>query len=88
MHLGLIIDTNDPERVWNAFRLANEAIEAGHDVETFLLGDGVEAADIETEKFNHWKAVSCSRSPNRIRNPHPVLSPDASIITTSIPVNV
>lgn len=52
MHLGLIVETNDPERVWNAFRLANEALGAGHEVETFLLGDGVEAPDLETEKFN------------------------------------
>lgn len=52
MQLNLIVETNEPEIVWNAFRLANKALDAGHDVETFLLGDGVEAADIETEKFN------------------------------------
>lgn len=52
MQLNLIIETNDPEIVWNAFRLANKALEAGHDVETFLLGDGVEAPDLEHEKFN------------------------------------
>lgn len=52
MLLGLIVETNDVERIWNAFRLANEALEAGHDVETFLLGDGVEAADVESDKFH------------------------------------
>ena len=52
MQLNLIVETNDPERVWNAFRLANTALDAGHDVETFLLGDGVEAPDLEHEKFN------------------------------------
>lgn len=52
MRLGLIVETNDPERVWNAFRLANTALEADHSVETFLLGDGVEAPDLEHEKFN------------------------------------
>ncbi|MFT4931714.1 MAG: sulfur relay (sulfurtransferase) complex TusBCD TusD component (DsrE family) [Natronomonas sp.] len=52
MRLGLIVETNDPERVWNAFRLANTALDAGHSVETFLLGDGVEAPDLEHEKFN------------------------------------
>lgn len=52
MDLGLILQTNDPERVWNAFRLANTALDAGHSVETFLLGDGVEAPDLEHEKFN------------------------------------
>jgi len=52
MDLGLIVETNDPERVWNAFRLANTALDADHSVETFLLGDGVEAPDLDHEKFN------------------------------------
>lgn len=52
MDLGIILETNDAEKVWNAFRLANTALDAGHDVETFLLGDGVEAPDLEHEKFN------------------------------------
>lgn len=52
MHLGIVLETNDPERVWNAFRLANTALEADHTVEVFLLGDGVEAPDLKHEKFN------------------------------------
>jgi len=52
MQLGLIVETNDPERVWNAFRLANTALEAGHVVETFLLGDGVDAPDLRHDSFN------------------------------------
>jgi len=30
MHLGIVLETNDPERVWNAFRLANTALESDH----------------------------------------------------------
>ncbi|AUX10506.1 uncharacterized protein involved in oxidation of intracellular sulfur [Halalkaliarchaeum desulfuricum] len=52
MDLGYIVETNDAERIWNAFRLANTALEAGHTVEVFLLGDGVEAPDLEHPKFN------------------------------------
>lgn len=52
MQLGFIVETNDPERIWNGFRLANTALEAGHTVEVFLLGDGVEAPDLTHEKFN------------------------------------
>jgi uncharacterized protein involved in oxidation of intracellular sulfur len=52
MKFGLIIETNDPERVWNAFRLAITALDANHTVEVFLLGDGVEVPDLEHEKFN------------------------------------
>lgn len=52
MDLGIILETNDPERVWNAFRLANTALDEGHTVNVFLLGDGVEAPDLEHQKFN------------------------------------
>lgn len=52
MQLNFVIETNAPERVWNAFRLANTALEDGHEVETFLLGDGVDAPDLRHEKFN------------------------------------
>lgn len=52
MNLGVILETNDPERVWNAFRLANEALDENHTVDVFLLGDGVEAPDLEHPKFN------------------------------------
>ncbi|KAB1187628.1 MULTISPECIES: DsrE family protein [Haloferax] len=52
MHLGLIIETNNAEQIWNAFRLANTALEEDNLVEVFLLGDGVEAPDVETASFN------------------------------------
>lgn len=52
MDLGIIVETNDPEKIWNGFRLANTALEEGHSVETFLLGAGVEAPDIEHPKVN------------------------------------
>lgn len=52
MHLGMIVETADSERIWNGFRLANTALDADHTVSVFLLGDGVEAADVETESFN------------------------------------
>ncbi|MFB6079640.1 MAG: DsrE family protein [Haloferacaceae archaeon] len=52
MHLGIVLETNDPEKVWNAFRLANAALDDGHTVETFLMGDGVEAPDLAHEEFN------------------------------------
>lgn len=62
MRLGVIVETNDAEKIWNAFRLANTALDAGHEVETFLLGDGVEAPDVETEKFNpHGVMVKYAR---------------------------
>ena len=45
MHLNLIVNTKEPGEVWNAFRLGNAALAAGHDATAYLLGDGVEAPD-------------------------------------------
>lgn len=52
MQLGIIIETSDPERVWNAFRLANKALDADNHVETYLINDGVEAPDLSHEEFD------------------------------------
>ena len=52
MKLGIIINTNNPETVWNALRLGNTALGAGHDVNVFLMGSGVEIEEIRNEKFN------------------------------------
>ncbi|MGZ8892868.1 MAG: DsrE family protein [Halobacteriota archaeon] len=52
MKLGIIIYSNDPETVWNAFRLGNYAIKEGNDVKAFLSGKGVESESIDTEAFN------------------------------------
>mgnify|MGYP006291722029 FL=1 len=52
MQLGVILETNDAEKLWNGFRLANKALANDHEVRAFLLGDGVEAPDVETEKYN------------------------------------
>lgn len=45
MELCLIIETDDPGDVWNGFHLGTTALEAGHEVTAYLLGDGVEAPD-------------------------------------------
>ncbi len=51
MNLGIIISSNDPETVWNAFRFGNYSLKNGDDVEIFLLGKGVEAENLDTEEF-------------------------------------
>lgn len=51
MKLGIIIYSNDPETVWNAFRLANFSLKEGDEVKIFLLAKGVECESIDTEKF-------------------------------------
>jgi sulfur relay (sulfurtransferase) complex TusBCD TusD component (DsrE family) len=51
MKTGIIIYSNDPETVWNAFRFGNFAIKEGNEVKIFLTGKGVEAESLDTDKF-------------------------------------
>lgn len=37
MKLGIILQSNKPEHVWNAFRLGITALKAGHQVEIPLM---------------------------------------------------
>ncbi len=52
MKLAIIINTNQPETAWNALRLGAAALDAGHKVSVFLLGNGVEIESIRDETFN------------------------------------
>jgi len=51
MKLGLVIYSNDPESVWNAFRLGVFALKQKDTVKVFLLAKGVECESLDTEKF-------------------------------------
>ncbi len=52
MKLGIIIYSNEPETVWNAFRLGNFSLAEGNSVKVFLLAKGVEChRSIDTDKF-------------------------------------
>ena len=52
MKIGIIIETNEPEKAWNGVRFANTALKKGHDVKIFLMSAGVEIEKIEHPKFN------------------------------------
>ena len=51
MKIGIVLSTNDPEEVWNAFRFGNVALKENHEVRVFLVNKGVEAEDIKSERF-------------------------------------
>lgn len=57
MKTGIIIAVNDAETVWNAFRFANFARKKNDEVKVFLMGKGVEAENISTEKFDVKKQM-------------------------------
>lgn len=52
MKIGIILETKDPEKAWNAFRFATTARKAGHDVKLFLLGEAVECEGLKHEKYD------------------------------------
>ncbi len=51
MKLGIVIGTNEPEIVWNAFRLGVTALKVSHEVKVFLINKGVEIEDLKDERY-------------------------------------
>lgn len=63
MNIGIILQSNNPEHVWNAFRFGITALNGGHTVSKFLLNEGSEIESItESEKFDITNKVSEYRS--------------------------
>ena len=52
MHLGVVITSNHPETVWNAFRLANFSLSKGDKTSVFLIANGVESEGLSSERFD------------------------------------
>ena len=50
MKLGIILQSNKPEHVWNTFRLGITALKASHNVEIFLMSEGSELETIPDSK--------------------------------------
>ncbi len=52
MKFTVIVYSNDPETVWNAFRFAATSLVYENRVTVFLLGKGVEALSVSTLNFD------------------------------------
>jgi uncharacterized protein involved in oxidation of intracellular sulfur len=52
MKLGIILETKEFEKAWNAFRFAVTAKKAGHEVKVFLMGEAVECETLTHEKYD------------------------------------
>ena len=53
MKLGIILQSNKDEHIWNTLRLAIASLKTGHSVQIFLFSEGVEIEDIkDTEQFD------------------------------------
>lgn len=52
MKLGIILETKELEKAWNAMRFAVTSIKQGHEVKVFLMGEAVECETLTHEKYN------------------------------------
>jgi len=52
MKLGIILETKEYEKAWNAFRFAATAKKNKHEVKVFLMGEAVECEGLTHEKYN------------------------------------
>lgn len=53
----LIINSNDPEKMWNALRFGSAALSRGHEASAFLLGSAVEIERLGSERFDVEKLL-------------------------------
>ncbi len=58
MKLGIIIETKEYEKAWNAMRFAVTAKKKGHEVKVFLMGEAVEIENLTHEHFNVEAQIS------------------------------
>jgi sulfur relay (sulfurtransferase) complex TusBCD TusD component (DsrE family) len=52
MKIGIIIETKEPEKAWNAFRFATASKKNGLEVRVFLMGEAVECENLTHEKYD------------------------------------
>jgi sulfur relay (sulfurtransferase) complex TusBCD TusD component (DsrE family) len=58
MKLGVIIETKEFEKSWNAMRFAVTAKKNGHEVKVFLMGEAVEIENLTHDHFDVAAQVS------------------------------
>ncbi len=52
MKIGIIIETKEYEKAWNAFRFAVTSKKLGNEVKVFLMGEAVECEGLTHEKYD------------------------------------
>ena len=59
MKIGIILQSNKPEHIWNTFRFGITSLKANHGVTTVLMNEGVELDTIaDTKDFDISKKVA------------------------------
>ncbi len=52
MKIGIVLETKEDEKAWNAFRFGVKALGDDHTVRTFLLGEAVECEGVTGEPYD------------------------------------
>ena len=52
MRIGIILETKEFEKAWNAFRFAITAKKQSHEVKVFLMGEAVECEGLVHDNYN------------------------------------
>ena len=52
MKIGIILETQELEKAWNALRFAITAKKQGHETKVFLMGEAGECKGLTHEKYN------------------------------------
>ena len=59
MKIGIILQSNKPEHIWNTFRFGITSLKANHGVTIFLMNEGAELETIaDTDVFDIYKKIA------------------------------
>ena len=59
MKIGVILQSNKPEHIWNTLRFGITSLKANHEVTIFLMNEGAELDTIaDTQDFDISKKVA------------------------------
>jgi len=61
MKIGVILETKEHEKAWNAFRFAVTGRKQGHEVKVFLMGEAVECENLHHERYDVAGQLSAFR---------------------------
>ncbi|MBN1602633.1 MAG: DsrE family protein [Chitinispirillaceae bacterium] len=52
MKIGIILETKEYEKAWNALRFATTSRKKEHEVKVFLMGEAVECENVTHDKYD------------------------------------
>jgi len=57
MKIGIVLNTNEAETVWNSLRFGVTSLFENDEVKLFLMGKGVELEEIKDDRFDIGKQI-------------------------------